>query len=45
MSPQLAQSAEVTLINNKVDVIGVDLVTINNGVKKASKFIPHNTDI
>jgi len=42
---QLAQSAEVTLINNKVDVIGVDLVTINNGVKKASKFIPHNTDI
>ena len=42
---QLAQSAEVSLINNKVDVVGVDLVTINNGVKKASKFIPHNTDI
>ena len=42
---QLAQSAEVTLINNKVDVIGVDLVTINNGVKKASKFIPHSQDL
>ena len=42
---QLAQSAEVSLINNKVDVISVNLVTINNGVKKASKFIPHNTTI
>ena len=42
---QLAQSAEVSLINNKIDVIGVDLVTINNGVKKASKFIPHSQDL
>ncbi len=42
---QLAQSAEVTLINNKVDVIALDLNIVNNGVKKASKFIPHNTDL
>ena len=42
---QLAQSAEVTLINNKVDVIALDLNIVNTGVQKASKFIPHNTDL
>lgn len=42
---QLAQSAEVTLINNKVDVIALDLNIVNNGVQKASKFIPHNQNL
>lgn len=42
---QLAQSAEVTLINNKVDVIKLDLDIVNTGVQKASKFIPHNTSL
>ena len=42
---QLAQSAEVSLINNKVDIMQVDLVTINNGVKKASIFVPHSQNL
>jgi len=42
---QLAQSAEVTLINNKVDVIALDLNIVNTGVQKASKFIPHNQNL
>ena len=42
---QLAQSAEVTLINNKVNVIALDLNIVNTGVQKASKFIPHNQNL
>jgi hypothetical protein len=36
----LAQIESSTVIGKKAD-----LVIINNGVKKASKFIPHNTSI
>lgn len=41
-------SVAVTNVNDfKANVSGIEsnLVIINNGVKKASKFIPHNTDL
>ena len=42
---QLAQVNEVYEILSKVNLIDVNLVTINTGVQKASKFIPHNQNL
>jgi hypothetical protein len=43
----LGPTAQLASISGKIDLTAKEasLVIVNNGVKKSSKFIPHNTSI